>query len=288
MRRTLLTGTVLALATLGASACAQAPAPGAQDARAGAIAGANAGVAARWSQSRQMVVVTTAGWDATQGELRRFEREDGGAWRATGVAMPVVIGRTGAAWGTGLHDVPAGDGGPVKHEGDGRSPAGVFAIGEAFGYASTADTGLTYEALDANDWCVDVDGSPYYNQIVDSTDVGAGAVKDSTEPMRRDLHAGGDQRYRLGFVIANNPRNARGGGSCIFGHLWKSPDSTTAGCTAMAPESMDALLHWLDAGKRPVFVLLPDAEYARLRAAWKLPDLAAHAADAADAAESQA
>jgi hypothetical protein len=61
MRRTLLTGTVLALATLGASACAQAPAPGAQDARAGAIAGANAGVAARWSQSRQMVVVTTAG-----------------------------------------------------------------------------------------------------------------------------------------------------------------------------------------------------------------------------------
>jgi L,D-peptidoglycan transpeptidase YkuD (ErfK/YbiS/YcfS/YnhG family) len=273
MRRTLLTSTVLALAALGATACAQAPAPHAPAAHADADADADA--AMRWSQSRQMVVVTTPGWDATQGGLRRFERGDDGAWHAVGAIMPVVIGRTGAAWGTGLHDLPAGDDGPVKHEGDGRSPAGVFAIGEAFGYAPTAATGLAYEALDANDWCVDVEGSPYYNRIVDSTDVGADAVKDSTEPMRRDLHAGGDQRYRLGFVIANNPRNARGGGSCIFGHLWKSPDSTTAGCTAMAPASMEALLGWLDAGKRPVFVLLPDAEYRRLQRVWRLPDLAA-------------
>jgi L,D-peptidoglycan transpeptidase YkuD (ErfK/YbiS/YcfS/YnhG family) len=272
MRRTLLTSTVLALATLGATACAHAPAPHAPVVHAGAVADADA---MRWSQSRQMVVVTTPDWDATKGELHRFERNEDGAWQAAGATLPVVIGRTGAAWGTGLHEVPADDGGPVKHEGDGRSPAGVFAIGEAFGYAPTAATGLAYEALDANDWCIDVDGSPYYNQVVDSTDVGADAVKGSTEPMRRDLHAHGDQRYRLGFVIANNPRNAHGGGSCIFGHLWKSPDSTTAGCTAMAPASMDALLRWLDAGKRPVFVLLPAAEYRRLQGAWRLPDLAA-------------
>ena len=265
MLRILLASTVLAFAALGA-ACASsavAPAPAAMDA------------SAPWAQSRQMVVVTTAGWDATRGELRRFERDTGGAWREAGAAVPVVIGRTGAAWGTGLHEMPAGDAGPVKHEGDGRSPAGVFTIDEAFGYAATAATGLRYAALDANDWCVDVDGSPYYNRIVDSTEVGAAAVEDSTEPMRRDLHANGDQRYRLGFVIANNPRGERGAGSCIFGHLWKSPDSTTAGCTAMAPETMEALLRWLDADRRPVFVLLPAAEYERLQADWKLPVLAA-------------
>lgn len=259
MLRTLLTSTVLALAALGPAACAHAP----------------AGDGTRWSQSQQMVVVVTPGWDAPRGELRAYERDAHGAWREAIARFPVVIGRTGAAWGTGLHDVPAGDGGPVKHEGDGRSPAGVFAIGEAFGYGADAATGLRYQALDANDWCVDVDGSPYYNRIVDSSDVGAAAVKDSTEPMRRDLHAGGDQRYRLGFVIDNNPRGERGAGSCIFGHLWKSPDSTTAGCTAMAPASMEALLRWLDAGKRPVFVLLPEAEYGRLQGAWKLPALAA-------------
>lgn len=257
MLRTLLTSTVLAIASLGAGHAAAAE------------------TALPWAHSQQMVVVTTAGWDATRGELHRFERDPAGAWREAGAGVPVVIGRTGAAWGTGLHEVPAGAGGPVKHEGDGRSPAGVFAIGEAFGYAARAETGLRYEALDANDWCVDVDGSPYYNRIVDSNDVGADAVKDSTEPMRRDLHADGDQRYRLGFVIGNNPGNARGAGSCIFGHLWKSPDSTTAGCTAMAPPSMETLLRWLDADRRPVFVLLPAAEYERLRTDWQLPALAA-------------
>jgi L,D-peptidoglycan transpeptidase YkuD (ErfK/YbiS/YcfS/YnhG family) len=259
MLRTLLTSTALALATLGSAACAHAPSTD----------------GTRWSQSRQMVVVVTPGWDATRGELRGYERDAGGAWREAVASVPVVIGRTGAAWGTGLHDVRAGTGDPVKHEGDGRSPAGVFAIGEAFGYAPTAATGLRYAAMDAGDYCVDVDGSPYYNRIVDSTDVGAAAVKDSTEPMRRDLHADGDQRYRLGFVIDNNPRGERGAGSCIFGHLWKSPDSTTAGCTAMAPASMESLLRWLDADRRPVFVLLPAPEYRRLQSAWQLPALAA-------------
>lgn len=268
MLRTFLTGTVLAFAALGTTACAQAPAI--PDAPAAATA-----APLRWAQARQMVVVTTASWDATRGELRGYERDAGGAWREAIAPQPVVIGRTGAAWGTGLHEVPAGDAGPVKREGDGKSPAGVFDIGEAFGYAPAAATGLAYEALDANDWCIDVDGSPYYNRIVDSTDVGAAAVEGSTEPMRRDLHAGGDQRYRLGFVVANNPGNVRGGGSCIFGHLWKSPDSTTAGCTAMAPASMEALLRWLDAGRRPVFVLLPEAEYRRLRDDWQLPSLPA-------------
>jgi hypothetical protein len=61
------------------------------------------------------------------------------------------------------------------------------------------------------------------------------------------------------------------GGSCIFAHLWKSPADPTTGCTAMAPSTMEALLGWLRPDRNPVFVLLPMAEYRRLRAAWRLP-----------------
>ena len=228
------------------------------------------GEARRWSNATQLILVTTPDWSAPAGTLRTFERV-GDHWKQVGDATPVTIGRTGAAWGLGLNDVPAD--GPRKREGDGRSPAGVFAIGTAFGYAGNATTALPYAPMDAGDYCIDVPDSTLYSRIVDAREVGADAVAGSTEPMRRDLHANGDQRYRLGFVIGNNPRNERGGGSCIFGHLWKSPDSTTAGCTAMAPESMDALQRWLDAGKRPVFVLLPDAEYRRLQKNWELPQL---------------
>jgi L,D-peptidoglycan transpeptidase YkuD (ErfK/YbiS/YcfS/YnhG family) len=224
--------------------------------------------ASHWRQARQLVLVTTADWSADRGLLRRYDRTSHG-WRQVGDAQPVMLGRNGSAWGLGLHD--AGRPGPVKREGDGRSPAGVFAIGEAFGYAPTAHTSLPYAPMQASNYCVDVSGSPLYNRIVDADVVGAAAVAQATEPMRRDLHAGGDQRYRLGFVIRHNIQAAPMAGSCIFAHLWKSPDDPTTGCTAMAPAAMDAVLGWLQPARNPVFVLLPLAEYAHLRSTWGLP-----------------
>lgn len=227
--------------------------------------------ALKWARSQQMVVVTSADWNATSGTLRRFERT-GNGWTQVGDATPVVLGRSGSAWGLGLN--AARSDGPVKREGDGRAPAGVFNIGSAFGYADSARTGLPYHAMTANDWCIDVPTSNYYNHIVDRSVVKAPLLDQSSEPMRRDLHADGDQRYREGFVIEHNVNGAmRQGGSCIFAHVWKAPDVTTAGCTAMAPESMDALLAWLDARRKPVFVLLPNAQYALLQHAWALPEL---------------
>jgi L,D-peptidoglycan transpeptidase YkuD (ErfK/YbiS/YcfS/YnhG family) len=217
----------------------------------------------------QMVVVTVHGWDAATGTLARFERSNGG-WRSIGDTAMVSIGRAGAAWGEGLH--PPQDG-PQKREGDGRSPAGVFQIGPAFGYAPGHDTALTYLPMQASHWCIDVPASPLYNRIVDASEAGADAVAGSTEPMRLDLHADGDQRYRLGFVIRHNDDARAGGGSCIFAHLWGTPGQATAGCTAMHDATMQELLAWLDPALEPLFVLLPADEYARLAPRWQLPDL---------------
>jgi len=218
-----------------------------------------------WRDSRQLVLVIVSDWNANHGRLRTYAR-DGDRWRATDAAQPVTIGRAGAAWGLGLNETH-GDG-PIKREGDGRSAAGVFRIGEAFGYGSHADTGLAYRALQASDYCIDVDGSPLYNRIVDADAVDATG---STEPMRRDLHSNGDQRYRLGFVIEHNAAGRRGAGSCIFAHLWQSPTDTTAGCTAMSDATMTRLLAWLKREEAPIFVLLPEREYARVSTGWGLP-----------------
>jgi L,D-peptidoglycan transpeptidase YkuD (ErfK/YbiS/YcfS/YnhG family) len=217
--------------------------------------------------AQQLVLVTTADWSATEGLLRRYERA-GGSWRAVGGLMSVTVGRNGSAWGTGLGEI-AGE--PRKREGDGKAPAGAFAIGSAFGYAKGVATSLPYRAMRESDWCIDVPASPLYNTIVDANEVGAAAIDGSTEPMRRDIHAGGDQRYALGFVIEHNPARTPGGGSCIFAHVWKAPGEATAGCTAMAQASMRELLAWLRPESKPVFVLLPEAEVARLRETWGLP-----------------
>jgi L,D-peptidoglycan transpeptidase YkuD (ErfK/YbiS/YcfS/YnhG family) len=223
-----------------------------------------------WSNAQQVVVVVTPDWNANQGALRTYERADG-KWRQVGESEPVTVGRNGSAWGLGLHPDPKA--GPLKREGDGRSPAGVFGIGDAFGYAQHADTALPYDAMQASHYCMDVSGSPLYNRIVDAQAVGAEAVAGSTEPMRLDLHSAGDQRYRLGFVIEHNPQARRGAGSCIFAHLWRKPAESTAGCTAMDDPTMTRLLAWLRPDQHPVFVLLPTDEYAGLRDAWQLPTL---------------
>jgi L,D-peptidoglycan transpeptidase YkuD (ErfK/YbiS/YcfS/YnhG family) len=227
-----------------------------------------------WSNARQVVVVVTPDWNADHGTLGTYERIDG-QWRLVGEREPVTVGRNGSGWGLGLHPDPQAHPrtGPIKHEGDGRSPAGVFGIGDAFGYAAHADTALPYDAMQASHYCMDVDGSPLYNRIVDSRSVGTAAVAGSTEPMRLDLHSAGDQRYRLGFVIEQNPQARRGAGSCIFAHLWKKPTASTAGCTAMDDPTMARLLGWLRPDRHPVFVLLPASEYASLRDAWQLPTL---------------
>lgn len=225
-----------------------------------------------WRASRQLVLVIVPDWNADQGTLRTFTRGPHG-WVAAGIDAPVVIGKSGAAWGLGLNR-PRSDG-PVKHEGDGRSPAGVFRVGTVFGYAARADTAMPYRALSATDYCVDVSGAAQYNRIVDAKVVGAAAVKGSTEPMRRDIHEHGDQAYRLGFNIEQNPQAKPLAGSCIFGHLWKSPTTPTVGCTAMTPAVMQSLVAWLKPEQKPVFVLLPQGAYLKLRARWQLPLIAA-------------
>ena len=225
--------------------------------------------AAHWANARQLVLVTTADWDAPTGILRYFERA-GDGWKQVGDGFDVTVGRTGTAWGIGLH--AARSDGPVKREGDGKAPAGVFAIGTAFGYESQARTGLDYKGMGYNDWCIDVPESPMYNQIVDRSVAKAPGLDKSSEPMRLDLHNNGDPRYREGLVIGHNPTATPRAGSCIFAHLWRTPGEPTAGCTAMAAETMDGLLAWLRPDARPVFVLLPRAEYERLAHDWRLPE----------------
>lgn len=216
---------------------------------------------------RQLVLVVVPDWSTPRGTLSCHERSDA-TWRPARAEVPVTIGTTGCGWGLGL---VSGEGaGPTKQEGDGRSPAGVFVIGTAFGAADRLDTGLDYRPMNRHHWCVDAPASPHYNRIVDDRDVGADAVR-GTEPMRRDLHLDGDQCYAVGFMIGHNPTGTAGRGSCIFAHPWKNSATPTAGCTAMAEDDLRGILAWLQSDAAPRFALLPAAEHRRRWQEWDLP-----------------
>jgi D-alanyl-D-alanine dipeptidase len=228
----------------------------------------NSSLSKALAESRQLILVTAGGWDAVDGEMRRYERDSiNDQWKTSGEKIPVVVGRNGMAWGQGLHGGAVGEG-PVKQEGDGRSPAGVFSLGSAFGYAPPERAGevkLPYVQAVATLECVDDPQSTHYNRIVDRARVENPDWK-SSERMRRD-----DDQYRWGVVVDHNAKGAPRCGSCIFMHIWETPGKGTAGCTAMSSSSMEYLSRWLDAKKRPILVQLPQTEFERLREAWGLP-----------------
>lgn len=221
------------------------------------------------SGSRQVLVVTTSNWDATSGVLRRFE-QSGAKWQPVGRPIPVVVGRSGVAWGRGLHPMPQS--GPQKREGDGKSPAGVFRLPYAFGYAarsSVPEIKLPYVQCTATVECVDDKHSVNYNTIVDRA-LTPDPDWHSSEKMRMT-----NNQYQLGvFVAHNSDPSVPGDGSCVFLHIWKGPDIPTSGCTAMTLGSIETVLGWLDPAANPLLVQLPADEYRQLQMSWRLPALA--------------
>ena len=214
----------------------------------------------------QLVLVTTATWDTTAGTLRRFERAaTGDAWRPVGAPVSIVVGRTGLAWDDAFVTAP---GTPVKREGEGRAPAGVFPLDTVFGFFPAAEAAwvrMPYAPLREGSECVDDVTSAHYNTIVDRSQV---ARVDWTSAER--MRAIG--QYALGVTVGYNAAPPRAGrGSCIFLHIWAGPGSYTAGCTAMSEHDLRDLVLWLDRARRPVIVQLPTPEYERVRSMWGLP-----------------
>jgi L,D-peptidoglycan transpeptidase YkuD (ErfK/YbiS/YcfS/YnhG family) len=222
-----------------------------------------------FSTSRQAVVVTTKDWNATQGTAQLFERKSTNAkWQAVEKSFPVVIGKSGFA----LEETPDKQEKtdfPLKKEGDGKSPAGVFALTSAFGsVAKPAFVQLPYTRLEEWTECVDDPKSFHYNKIVNRMQVGIFDWQ-SSEKM---LEIG--EQYDLGVFVAYNSNPVKkGDGSCIFLHIWKNAETATVGCTAMQRADMEKVLSWLDAGKNPALVQMPVEYYKSNQDKWKLPKI---------------
>ena len=203
--------------------------------------------------TRQVVWVGTEGWGSREGVMSRHERDAGGAlWRQVGEAAPVMVGRGGLGWGRGLHRA-RGRGDPLKVEGDGRAPAGVFRLSRVFGLAPSAPVvRMPYTPIVSGLECVDDPGSKHYNRLVLRDSVGV-VDWESAERMSK---MGSVYRWGL-FVDHNVDPPQPGGGSCIFMHVWAGPGVDTVGCTSMALEAMEVLLGWLDPEAEPVLVQRP-------------------------------
>lgn len=218
--------------------------------------------------STQLLVVQTPGPDAVAGTLAAYDwNPKTKRWVPCGKSFPIVVGKAGLAWGVGLHEAEFQTGTP-KREGDGRSPAGLFGLGPAFGYGpKPANVRLGYLRADSLLVCVDDPASRYYNQLLRTDTVG---TRDWTSAERMRLNS---DAYRYGIVVAYNFQKPQPGrGSCIFVHLWGGPSEGTLGCTAMPETRLHDLLGWLDPARHPLLLQVTRADYRRLKTRYELPE----------------
>lgn len=233
----------LVVAVLTISACAHTPQPNHQT-------------------PQQLLVVLTEGWSSPLGTSTLYERE-GGGWRVV-TASPVVVGKNGLGWGLGIGPaLPRGSDEPVKKEGDGKAPAGVFQIGAAFGVAAPGGS-WPFRTLKATTECVDDTASTHYNQTLENDTVAVDWK--SSEKMASEA------LYRLGaFVEHNTSATQVGAGSCIFMHVWREQGRGTAGCTAFDEAALRGVLTSLRSEAHPQLIQLPSAVYEAHRGARGWP-----------------
>lgn len=227
------------------------------------------------SSCHQIILVLTDSLKATNGTLYYFERDcTKTEWILSNDKIPVVIGRNGLGWGIGLHDVTNILNFPIKEEGDGRSPAGVFNLISVFGYKPAdqmRNLKMPYIHITEMVECVDDVTSEYYNKIVSRDKIEKEEHVDWQSSEKMSL-AG--IYYELGVIIDHNSDPIKKkAGSCIFLHNWSNPNETSAGCTCMAPIKMREIVYWLDEAKSPILIQLTNQLFFDLIKLWELPEI---------------
>jgi L,D-peptidoglycan transpeptidase YkuD (ErfK/YbiS/YcfS/YnhG family) len=197
--------------------------------------------------SNQALFVKTSPYTSTQGKMFLYERKTKHrSWKLID-SFAVTVGRNGLAKDAQTQ-ITFNDSVPVKHEGDGKSPAGIFSLGPVFSYHNIKKLHMPFVQVDTNFFCVDDANSSYYNTLIVSDT--AKHDYNSFEYMRRR-----DSLYEYGvWVLYNSDPVVHGNGSCIFLHVWLNENSPTAGCTAMSRKNILKLIYWLNKRKKPMLV----------------------------------
>lgn len=216
---------------------------------------------------KQLLVSIAPNWDATMGQMIGLERNAKGEWKQSFGPVPILFGKHGLAWGRGLlgQDEP----GKQKVERDGRTPAGVFAIGKVYTYDSALPKGANYPfhtVTDADAW-VDDPSLPLYNKHV-QVDLKNPPAWFNSQRMRHN-----DFAYRwLVEIRHNSDEIVPGKGSAIFFHIRRGPTRPSVGCTTMAEKDLVSMIRWLNAAEQPHYASLPWDEYQKKWDAWGLPN----------------
>ena len=196
----------------------------------------------------QLVLVGVPSVSLQRAAVIRYERAPPTEpWRIAGPRMPAVIGRNGLGWAPTFRD-RATTSAPRKIEGDGKTPGGIFRLGDAFGFDASSRPGYV-RLRPGHEFCVSDPKSPDYNRILPKKP----AHRINGEDM------GAIDLYRRGLFIDYPTNAAERAGSCIFVHVWRSENSGTSGCVALAQSDVETMQSWIRP-REAVIAILPSVD----------------------------
>ncbi|MGZ4356879.1 MAG: L,D-transpeptidase family protein [Gaiellaceae bacterium] len=181
--------------------------------------------------SRQLITVEAATSRATYATARIWARTDI-CWTPAGGPYTARVGRNGVR--------------KNKHEGDGSTPAGTFAIGgKMYGNSPNPGVSYPYVRLRCGDWWVEDSKSATYNTF---QRIGCGR----TPPFRvttPDLSTSPRAYAQFAVIEYNMHPVVRGRGSGIFLHV--QIGKATSGCISLRRAALIHVLRWLDPDALP-------------------------------------
>jgi L,D-peptidoglycan transpeptidase YkuD (ErfK/YbiS/YcfS/YnhG family) len=172
-------------------------------------------------------VVSVAGDGGSSAKVDVFQRT-GANWQPVRVGIPAFVGSSGMA--------------PETHDGQAKTPMGIFTLDLAFGTAPNPGGGLQYVQVGPDHWW-DADlKSPTYNTMQ--------VCKKAQCPFNTNPSSGTENldipQYVHAVVMGVNKERVPGNGSAFFLHA--TDGGPTAGCVAIDDGTLVDIIRWLQPG----------------------------------------
>lgn len=201
-------------------------------------------------RATRLIIVTVPNMTSVQATLHTFERRSpaDAAWLRAGPPEPAVVGNAGIGWSEDYNYLGKKDE-PVKHEGDGRTPAGIFRVAGPFGFESST-LGRYTRLAQGDSFCVADPASSLYGRIVNKRL--AKLVKTS-----EDMSA--TPGLKRGLIVDYPARRGAKAGSCVFVQVWGGDHAGTNARIGMPEERVTVLQKWSNQGFTAIAIVSEDA-----------------------------
>ncbi len=172
-------------------------------------------------------VISVVGVGGSKAKMDVYQRT-GVGWQPVAAGIPAWIGAKGMA--------------PETHDGEMKTPMGIFTLDFAFGTAPNPGGGLPYVQVGPDHWWDGDMKSPTYNTMQ--------VCKKAQCPFDTDPASGTENlqipQYVHAVVMGVNKARVPGNGGAFFLHA--TDGGPTAGCVAIDDDKLVEIMRWLRPG----------------------------------------